>query len=188
MYFLSKHHYLYLTTNVCILFLNYHSIFFFSLRELDLFYLRFLSSLFGFRGFWCCFSQPGVPSTPSFFLLYLPFSSTLSGNGNEVLIYLVSPMEQLTLPSFVFSISQLASTLSGNGNEVLIYLASPMEQLTFAVFCLLYLPLSINSVWEWEWGINLFSQPHGAADFAVFWVLLRPYKVFFLLGFWSSIS
>jgi len=96
------------------------------------------------------FSQPGVSSTPSFFLLYLPFSSTLSGNGNEVLIYLVSPMEQLTLPSFVFSISQLASTLSGNGNEVLIYLVSPMEQLTFAVFCLLYLPLSINSVWEWE--------------------------------------
>jgi len=72
------------------------------------------------------------------------------GNGNEVLIYSVSPMEQLTLPSFVFSISHLAQLCLGNGNEVLIYSVSPMEQLTFAIFCLLYLPFSFNSVGEWE--------------------------------------
>jgi len=49
-----------------------------------------------------------------------------------------------------------------------------MEQLTSAVFFLLYLPFSFNSVGEWEWGINLLSQPHGAADFCRLLSSLSP--------------
>jgi hypothetical protein len=85
--------------------------------------------------------QLTLPSSSFPFLLFSisHIASILSGNGNEVFIYSVSPMEQLTLPSsffsfLFFSISHIASILSGNGNEVLIYLVSPMEQLTLPSF------------------------------------------------------
>jgi len=46
------------------------------------------------------FSQPGVSSTPSFFFSISHLAQLCLGNGNEILIYSVSPMEQLTFAIF----------------------------------------------------------------------------------------
>jgi len=57
-------------------------------------------------------------------------------------------MEQLTLQSFS--------------------ILSFFHAISFNFFSISHLP----SVWEW--GISLLSQPHGAADFTIFGILLRP--------------